>query len=188
MYRTASLLALRLGIDPSDGSALSAALDSHSIRIEKGRALLDSEDVSALIRTPQVDEAASLASASGGVRRAMVRLQRLFSEGRDLVAEGRDMGTVVFPGACLKVYVVADLATRVVRRLRDLPGGPGGALSFGEVAEGLIRRDRRDRERSDSPLRPAPGACWIDTTLLSVREQVDMVTGLYRAEKGGRRG
>jgi cytidylate kinase len=183
MYRVAALLAIRTGIDPADGGALALALAGRSVSAVSGRALLDSEDVSGEIRTHAVGEAASVASASSAVRARMVTLQREFGKGRSLVAEGRDMGTVVFPDAVLKVYVIADAAVRACRRMRQ-GGSPGRQPGLGEVVASMLRRDRRDRERADSPLRPAPGAFWLDTSLLSVEEQVDRVLALYRKAAG----
>jgi len=117
----------------------------------------------------------------------MVLKQREFASGRDLVAEGRDMGTVVFPDASLNVYVIADLAVMAVRRLRDQGPGSAGEEDFASVVLSLIKRDRRDRERSDSPLRPAPDAVLLDTSLMTVAEQVEKVVSLYEAVRGRRR-
>lgn len=186
MYRVAALLAIRNGIDPADGGALALALAGRSVSASSGRAFLDSEDVSGEIRTNAVGEAASIASSSSAVRARMVSLQREFGKGRSLVAEGRDMGTVVFPDAVLKVYVIADTAVRACRRMRQC-GSPVFSTGLGEVVASMLRRDRRDRERADSPLRPAPGAVWLDTSLLTVEEQVGRVVALYRraADPGG---
>jgi cytidylate kinase len=180
MYRTAALLAIRSEIDPSDGASAALALVGHEIAVTSGRALLDGIDVSDQIRSPGISEAASIISSSSPVRAAMVLMQRSFASGRNVVAEGRDMGTVVFPGAVLKVYVIADVAIRAIRRLRD-QSEPVTAAGASSVTEALLRRDRRDRERSDSPLRPAPGAVWLDTTLLTPAGQVEKVVSLYRA-------
>lgn len=187
MYRMAALLSARNG-SGSDGEALAALIESHEISLLHGGAFLDGENVSTCIRTPAIGEAASLLSAQPGVRRAMVRKQREFASGRNLVAEGRDMGTVVFPDAVLKVYVIADLAVRAVRRLREQGAdAAGGSKGFASVVASLMKRDRRDRERSDSPLRPAPDAILLDTSLMTVAEQVERVVSLYRAMSGRRR-
>jgi CMP/dCMP kinase len=187
MYRTAALLALRSDIDLSDGTAAAAAIAGHDIAVTSGKALLDGVDVSDLIRSPGISEAASIISSSSPVRAAMVVMQRSFAAGRNVVAEGRDMGTVVFPDAVLKVYVIADVAVRCLRRLRD-QSEPVSAEGASSVTGALIRRDRRDRERSDSPLRPAPGAFWLDTTLLTPGEQVERVVSLYLSIRAGRSG
>jgi cytidylate kinase len=187
MYRTAALLAIRSDIDPSDGESAARAIAGHGIVVTSGRAFLDGIDVSDLIRSPGISEAASIISSSSPVRTAMVLLQRSFASGRNVVAEGRDMGTVVFPDAVLKVYVIADVAVRAIRRLRD-QSEQVTAAGASSVIEALLRRDTRDRERSDSPLRPAPGAVWLDTTLLTPGEQVERVVCLYRAARTGRDG
>lgn len=181
MYRAAALLARRSGVRFDDGPAVSGLMALHEISVRGGRATLDGEDVSAEIREPWAGDAASIVSTFSEVRRAMVALQRRFADSASTVAEGRDMGTVVFPGALLKVYIVADLAIRAVRRCRDT--APGAVPDVAAQAEALLRRDRRDRERPDSPLRPAPGAWWLDTTLLGIREQVDMVVAEYRRRR-----
>lgn len=188
MYRMAALVAIRSLTPPDDGTLIAGLLEKHSLSADSSGAFLDEEDVSALIRTPGMGDAASRLSALPPVRRAMVGKQREFAAGRDLVAEGRDMGTVVFPDALLKIYVIADIAVRGVRRMREVHGRqPGGMPSvFVEVLESLIRRDRRDRERLDSPLRPAPDAMILDTSLMSVSEQVERVVSLYGSAKAGR--
>jgi cytidylate kinase len=181
MYRTAALLAHRNSIDPSEGDALCGILPMHDIVVDSGGVLLDGEDVSEAIRSTESGEAASRISSSPSVRKAMVSLQRRFAENRRVVAEGRDMGTVVFPGADLKIYIIADIAVRGTRRTRELRRSGGVTqLEFAGVVEGLLRRDRRDRERADSPLRPAPDAVWLDTSLMTIGEQVDRVVSLYR--------
>jgi len=98
------------------------------------------------------------------------------------VAEGRDMGTVVFPDAFLKVYVVADVAVRVMRRWRELRLA-GRQADFDELLRGQLTRDRRDRTRADSPLRLAPGAIMLDSTLMSIPMQADAVVNLYLSRK-----
>jgi cytidylate kinase len=180
MYRTAALLASRSGLAFSDGPALSKLLSMHSMVVGADRIFLDGEDVSSEIRAPAVSEAASLVSAHADVRRAMVALQRLFAAQRKVVAEGRDMGTVVFPSATLKVYIIADVAVRAVRRRNELAKA-GGESCFDSVTSSLLSRDRRDRERADSPLRPCPSSIWLDTTLLTVGSQVERVVSAYRS-------
>lgn len=170
-----------MGASFDDGSAISRLISLHEISVRGGRATLDGEDVSDEIRQPWAGEAASVVSTFSEVRSAMVALQRRFAESGSIVAEGRDMGTVVFPGAVLKVYVIADIAIRAVRRCRET--APAGVPDLAAQVEALLKRDRRDRERSDSPLRPAPGAWWLDTTLLGIREQVDMVVAEYRRRR-----
>lgn len=152
---------------------------SHSIDIRDGVVFIDDEDVSSMIRTTSISDAASLISSGSPVRREMVALQRAFADRHDTVAEGRDMGTVVFPGADLKVYVIADVAIRVTRRWRELRSR-GEAQDFDALLRSQLTRDRRDRNRSDSPLRIAPGAVILDSTLMSIREQADEVLRIFR--------
>ena len=120
MYRAAALLASGSGLSLSDGPALAELLSRHSIGFEDSVLFLDGADVSTAIRAPEVSEAASVVATHTEVRRAMVALQRLFAASRDTVMEGRDTATVVFPSAILKVYVIADVAIRSVRR--KIPG------------------------------------------------------------------
>jgi cytidylate kinase len=105
-------------------------------------------------------------------------MQRAFGQKHNTVAEGRDTGTVVFPGADLKVYVVADIAIRAVRRLRDLGGG-----GMTEMVSAMFRRDHRDRNRDESPLRLPPGALWLDGTSMTVAGQVEFVLDHYRRRR-----
>jgi CMP/dCMP kinase len=165
MYRAVGLASLRRGAEP--------AVIAPLVRIELGdRVLLDGEDVTAAIRTPEVSEAASRVAAEPAVREAMVAEQRrLMSEG-DWVAEGRDIGTVVAPDAGVKVFLTADPHERARRRAAEL----GVALET-VLAEQTIR-DERDRSREHSPLEPADGAIELDTTGLDISEVVRRIVGL----------
>jgi cytidylate kinase len=163
MYRCVALLALR---NPgADHGALAAAA-----RIELGGVVrLDGEDVSSEIRRGEVSGEASVVAAEPAVREALVAKQRsLMAEG-DWVAEGRDIGTVVAPGAELKVYLDADPAERARRRAVEI-----GAEQASVLAEQTIR-DERDTSRPDSPLRAAEGAVVLDTTGLSIEQVVDRI-------------
>lgn len=181
MYRASALLASREKLSLNDGTALASLLDSHSLDIRDGRVLLDGEDLTEAIRRPGVAEMASLVSARPEVRRVMVGLQREVAGGGEVVAEGRDMGTVVFPDAVLKVYMYADVAVRAMRRLRQ---GEHEGSDLRLVVRSLLRRDRRDRTRVDSPLRAAPDAFWLDTSSMTVRRQVDLVLEEYHRRIG----
>ncbi len=183
MYRASALLAIRSETDLEDHQSVASLIREHSIDIRDGCLLLDGQDVSSLIRTPSISEAASLISSGSPVRREMVGLQRKFAELHDTVAEGRDMGTVVFPSADLKIYVIADVAVRVTRRWREILER-GEEADFDSLLRSQLRRDERDRNRSDSPLRMAPGAVMLDSTLMSIGQQVDAVLKLYRRRVG----
>ncbi len=170
-YRAATLAALRAGVDLEDGEAVTAEVARHRLEQEAGRMLLDGEDVSADIRTPEVDRSVSVVSAYPEVRRLMVDAQRdwVRRRGGTAVVEGRDIGTVVFPAASLKVFLEASPEERARRRARE------SGLDAEAVQRELRRRDRLDRSRATSPLRPADDAVVIDTTELSVDEVVDRI-------------
>jgi len=142
--------------------------------------LLDGVDISLEIRTPELSEMASRLATLSGVRRQLDELQREFERRGPLVAEGRDLGTVVFPHAQVKVYLDAELEARAERRARELQGR-GLGVSRDAVREDLRRRDERDRTRTDSPLARAADAHVVDTTRLSPEAQVDAVLELVRA-------
>ncbi len=175
MYRASALAAMQAGIPLDDGPAVAALLESHTFGFTPENGVtLDGRDVTGLIAAPGIGEAASIISAESRVRAFLVKLQRLFSRNRNTVAEGRDMGTVVFPDAFLKVYVVADAPVRARRRLKELKSG-----DMGETVRHVLRRDRRDRFRQDSPLRVPPGAFWLDGTQMTLEEQVEAVLTRY---------
>ena len=175
MYRASAFLVSKSGIDPADGGSSAACISEHNIDVSGRGVFIDGEDVSDLIRTPDASEAASIISAHAEVRSQMVTMQRAFGERHNTVAEGRDMGTVVFPDADLKIYVVADIAVRAWRRLRDLQSG-----NMSDMVHSMFRRDHRDRNRQESPLRLPPGALWLDGTSLTVDQQVAFVLENYR--------
>lgn len=144
---------------------------------------LDGEDVSGLIRSPEVSELSSRLAALPAVRRRLVQIQRALRERGPLVGEGRDLGTVVFPDADVKIYLDADPLTRARRRARELeqrglPAAPE------QVLEEIQRRDERDRTRADSPLRPAVGAVVIESSGKDVEAVVEEVLRAARARPG----
>jgi cytidylate kinase len=165
MYRAVALASLRRGGDPASIAPL--------LRIDLGdRVLLDGEDVTAAIRTPEVSEAASRVAADPAVREAMVAEQRRLMSNGNWVAEGRDIGTVVAPHAEVKVFLTADPRERARRRAAELGVDPETVL-----AEQTIR-DERDRSREHSPLAPADGAVDLDTTGLEISEVVRRIVDL----------
>jgi cytidylate kinase len=190
MYRAAALRALRLRIPLHDHAALGRAAEGARIELGalgRGPVSLDGEDVTAAIRTPAVSDASSVMSAVPAVRRALVRQQRAFAGAADCVVEGRDIGTVVFPDADLKVYLTASLAERARRRVAEL-GARGIHVDPAAIEAEIGERDRRDSTREDSPLRKAEGAVEVDTTLLSVDEQVEAVVRIARKRMGAQSG
>jgi cytidylate kinase len=157
MYRTVALASTR-GLD--DAAALDIGFDGDAV-------LLNGEDVSALIRTPEISERASIVADDPEVRRALVEQQRLIVSGGDYVAEGRDIATVVAPDAEVKVYLTAHPAERARRRALEL-----GVDDHEAVAADLLSRDERDTSHGRSTLEAAPGAVPLDTTGLSIDEVV----------------
>jgi len=183
-YRAVAMKALREGHALDDAGAVARLAESSRVEVTGSpsapHVLLDGADVTDAIRTPPVSEAASRVAALPEVRRRLVTWQRAMAETAPLVGEGRDLGTVVFPDADVKIYLDADLATRAERRTRELQSR-GIAAVLAEVREDLERRDERDRTRADSPLRPAPGAHIVDTSGLDLARQVELVLAVVRA-------
>jgi CMP/dCMP kinase len=168
MYRCVGLAALQSGDPP--------AQIAPRLRIELGeRVMLDGQDVTEAIRSPEVSEAASQAAADPDVRRALVALQRQLLSAGDWVAEGRDIGTVVAPDAAVKVFLTADPAERARRRAAELGADPETVLLEQAI------RDERDSAREHSPLQAAPGAVVLDTTGLTLAEVVRQVVALTPA-------
>jgi len=188
MYRAATLQVLRDSVPLDDDSAIIATV--HRIKIELKRTddgvlrtLLNGEDVSFDIRTSQVDMHVSRVSEIARVRDEIVRQQRELGRNIDAVMEGRDIGTVVFPDAEVKVYLVASVEERAKRRQKELTLR-GINHDLADVMADIQRRDQHDSTRAVAPLKPAPDATWIDTTSKSIDEQVDEVVKLvdeYRA-------
>lgn len=178
MYRAVALRAQRCGIATDDESALEEMVRGLDIRLiereGESRVALDGEDVTEEIRRPALSQLASRVSTSGAVRRRMVELQRQMGQRGGVVAEGRDMGTVVFPEADLKVYLDAAPEERARRRMAELRAR-GEEVSFEEIAREMAERDRRDRERDLSPLRPAADAVVIDSTGLDIGQVTDRI-------------
>jgi cytidylate kinase len=175
MYRCVALLALA---EPTESPARLAERARIELGVRAGqraRVLLDGRDVTAEIRTPAVSEAASRVASDPGVRAALVASQRELIASGDWVAEGRDIGTVVVPGAALKVFLTASAQARASRRAAEL-----GADVTAVLAEQALR-DERDAGRAHSPLRAALGAVVLDTTDLTVDEIVGRIAALARA-------
>jgi len=181
MYRAVALLALRLGISLDEPLKLEQlALASQIELTPDARVLLDGEDVSAAIRRPDISQAASKVSAVGGVRRAMVLLQRQMGETHSVVMEGRDIGTVVFPLAQVKVFLDADPVERAGRRVAELRQ-KGVATDPSEVEREMRERDHRDRTRSEAPLMQAPDAVYFDSTGHTPDEVEEALLRIVRA-------
>lgn len=185
MYRAVTYAALRRGIDPEDREAVSAVARSVrlDLRIEGDRSVmfLDGENVEQAIREPAVSNAVSPVSRHPGVRREMVRLQRSIASEGGIVAEGRDTGSVVFPFAHVKIFLVADLDARAERRRRQLLD-MGIDQRIDEIAGNITARDEIDSSRAHSPLTRPAGAFTVDTSTLTIAQQVDEIERLTGEE------
>ncbi len=177
MYRAVAWKARHVGMDLHNAAAV-AALAAHATFELDGRVLIDGEDVSAAIRTPDIDRAAGIVAQHPAVREVLVERQRRYGEAGGIVMEGRDIGSVVFPDAEVKVYLDATPAERARRRADDPAHAAGRAAGVTAVAEALEARDRTDRTRVISPLRRAPDAVYIDTTGVPIDEVVAQVLRL----------
>ena len=177
MYRAVGWKALHDGIPLEDESALAALAEQSAIVVEGGRVSIDGDDVTQAIRTPEIDKAASAVARVPRVREVLVARQRRMGESGGVVMEGRDIGTVVFPDADVKVYLDASAEERARRRLHD-PAHSGGQAGQAAVAASIEARDRSDTTRTASPLTIAPDAVRIDTTTLPVPAVVRQVLTL----------
>jgi cytidylate kinase len=184
MYRAVALWARRQNVDPADMHRMEQLARAAAIELEpaSSRVLLNGEDVSAEIRTPEIAEAASSAAAIPGVRRALVEKQRAMGASASVVMEGRDIGSVVFPSADVKIFLDADPQERVRRRMTEMAAAPNA------VAEQLKQRDERDRGRSESPLMQAPDAIYIDSTGLSPDEVEEAILKVIRTRLSNGKG
>ncbi len=182
MYRAVAWYLARNAVDIDDQLALTSALGQISLELlpaadEFGDVgvLLNGEDISGQIRTPEMSMLASTVSAHGAVRDKLTALQRAFGERGGVVAEGRDTGTVVFPGAGHKFYLDASAEARAQRRARQLTER-GEAVDQKKLLEMTIARDRQDRERTLAPLKKADDATLIDTTDLNIDQVFTAIT------------
>lgn len=199
MYRSVAHACLEAGVDPTDAEAVADVARAISIAFESrgdGQTVIaNGRDVTAQIRTPEVERAVSPVSANPAVREVMVALQRQMGAAGDVVAEGRDIGTVVFPEAEVKVFLTASPAARARRRAVQRMGGnlatnadaTASEEEVGRVLADLERRDAYDSTRAASPLRPAPDAHHVDSSDLTFDEVVDLIVSLS-PELGARAG
>jgi cytidylate kinase len=187
MYRAFALKAMRGNVALDDAASIEALAPQTSIRLVPGdganRVFLDDEDVSPLLRNQAVSDAASIISAYPFVRTWMVRLQQQMGAAGGVVMEGRDIGTVVFPDAEVKIFLDADPEVRGLRRYDQL--GPTPAAQPEEVIRELHARDERDRNRADSPLKPAADAVLLDSTNMTLDEAVAAAEQIVARRLGG---
>jgi CMP/dCMP kinase len=180
MYRAVALAAIRAKVSLQDEDALRGFVGGVTLEMPPENVLLNGMDVSAEIRTQAVSDAASLVATSPAVRERLVHLQRVIAEGRDIVCEGRDQGTVVFPQATCKFFLTADAEERARRRQQEL-AGRGEARDLSTLAEMMRRRDNQDATRPVGPMKVPPDAILIDSTGLSVEQVVQRMEAEVRS-------
>ncbi|MFZ1974060.1 MAG: (d)CMP kinase [Candidatus Acidiferrales bacterium] len=188
MYRALALKALRSGlrVDDNDENLVALARDTRiDLRAEDGtqRVFLDHEDVTTAIRTPEVSQAASKVAVNPGVRHVLVAEQRRAGEQGGVVMEGRDIGSVVFPDAQLKIFLTASPETRAERRWREHQQ-KGDAIDLQRTLEEIHERDRRDQGRATSPLVRAPDAVVVDSSAMEPEEVARLVVMLAQNQAG----
>jgi cytidylate kinase len=180
MYRAVALWGVRQGVDMGDMHRMEQLATAADIDLAPGRIDLNGEDVTDEIRRPDVSNGASKIAVIPGVRRAMVAKQRAIGERSSVVMEGRDIGTVVFPGADVKVYLDAEISERVRRRLEEMRA-KGQSMDREALTAQMTERDQRDSARADSPLAQAPDAVYLDSTHLSIVEVEEEILKIVRA-------
>ena len=180
LYRLTALAAIELGMDLGDESGLARIASGLDVRFEGERILLSGREVSDAIRAEAVGVAASRIATLPGVRSALVDLQHGFRQAPGLVADGRDMGTVIFPDADLKVFLTASVEARADRRYKQLIG-KGFPANMPALLQDLRERDARDTERAVAPLKPAEGAHLLDTSNMTIEQAVEKVLGWYQS-------
>jgi len=179
MYRAVGWKAVHDGIALDDEPALAALADRSQIAVEGGRASIDGHDITQAIRMPEIDKAASAVARMPRVREVLGARPRRIGEQGGVVMEGRDIGTVVFPDADVKIYLDASAEERARRRLND-PAHSGGKAGEAAVAASIDARDRSDTTRTASPLTMAADAVLIDTTGMPIAQVVDKVLALVK--------
>jgi CMP/dCMP kinase len=183
MYRMVTLYILQKGISANDREKIVESLDEITLDIQENRFYLNGKDVSEEIRTPEVTSSVSPVSAIKEVREKLVDLQREISLGKKVILDGRDIGTVVFPTAELKIFLVASAEERAKRRLKEF-SEKGIEINYEEVLQGIVERDYIDSTREESPLKKAEDAIELDTSSLNIEEVVEKISALVEKRLG----
>jgi cytidylate kinase len=178
MYRALAWLALHEGVELTDENAVAALGKRARFDLDGGRIGIDGHDVRSAIRTPEIDKAATTVARHPEVRRVLVARQRAYYDGAGVVMEGRDIGTVVFPNAEVKIYLDASPEERARRRASDPAHAASKGTQLADVATALAERDKNDSTRAVSPLTLSPDAIRIDTTGVPVAEVIDRVIAI----------
>ena len=186
MYRAVAWRGLQLGLDLDDEAVVSELAATADIRVEGTRIWIDGTDVSHAIRTPDIDRAVTRVARLSRVRERLVARQRAMADAGGVIMEGRDIGTVVFPDADLKVYLDASPEERARRRASDPAHTAAQTQALADVAQAMASRDNSDRTRASSPLVIAPDAVVIDTTSISAAEVVERVLAILSERKATR--
>lgn len=183
MYRAITLRVLESGVSPQDSEAVREVAETTNVRLQRGnganKVMIGDRDVTGAIRSPEVTKNVSLVSSYKPVRQILVRAQRKLAAEGGVVLEGRDIGTVVLPNADLKVFMVANVGERARRRKKDLEGSGIPADEEAVVRE-IVDRDQKDSTRNFSPLRKAEDAIELDTSHVTIEEQVDFIVAKAR--------
>lgn len=180
MYRAVAWQCLQRSIDLRDESAVTACAHAMQLRLDQQHVFVDGRDVTAEIRMPEVSHGSSIVASNPAVRRELAARQREFAQGRNIVTEGRDQGTAVFPHAECKFYVTANAEERATRRHRELLERHEQAEPFGDILRQIRERDERDKTRVVDPLRAAADAIRVDTSGLTPDEVLDRLESLVR--------
>jgi cytidylate kinase len=180
MYRAVALWGQRQGVDMGDMHRMEQLAIAARIELTPGHIALNGEDITEAIRTAEVSNGASKVAVIPGVRRAMVAKQREIGERASVVMEGRDIGTVVFPKADVKIFLDADPGERLRRRFEETKA-KGEAVSESQLADQMRERDQRDSTRADAPLSQAPDAVYLDSTAMSLDQVEEAILKIVRA-------
>ncbi|MGL4788060.1 MAG: (d)CMP kinase [Cetobacterium sp.] len=184
MYRMVALYILENNIDFNNVADVENILNNIKVDIIDDKFILNGKDVSLEIRTPEVTKIVSPVSAIKAVRVKLVDLQREISKGKKVILDGRDIGTVVFPNADLKVFLVASPEERAKRRVKDY-ASKGITEDFETVLKDILERDHTDSTRKESPLKKAEDAIEVDTSFLNIEESVQTISNLIKEKIGG---
>ena len=184
MYRMVALYILENNIDFNNITDVENILNNIKVDIIDDKFILNGKDVSLEIRTPEVTKIVSPVSAIKAVRVKLVDLQRDISKGKKVILDGRDIGTVVFPNADLKIFLVASPEERAKRRVKDY-ASKGITEDFETVLKDILERDHTDSTRKESPLKKAGDAIEIDTSFLNIEESVQAISNLIKEKIGG---
>ncbi|MBQ1580504.1 MAG: (d)CMP kinase [Firmicutes bacterium] len=180
MYRAVALKLLRTGTDYNDPEALQTMLDAMDVDFSQGKTILDGEDVSGLIRTPEISALASPSSGVPAVRYKLTALQQAMGKRKSIVMDGRDIGTVVFPDADFKFFLTASADERARRRTEEMRA-KGQEADFETIRADIIQRDYQDSHRAFRPLQKAEDAVEIDSTDMSIDSVVDTMMAFIEA-------